>query len=98
MSYAIFKRVFDKSGLSKSELGYIFQVSRQTIYDWAKQDTEPKQAGLAFRFEVYSKALAAAIDKRALPLPTSLPKEVRRQRLLTIAMQLHGLTKPTQLR
>jgi len=98
MSHEAFKRVFDKSGLTKAELGYIYQVSRQTIYDWVKAESTPKQGGLAARFDVYTKALDAAISKRALPMPNNLTKEVRRQRLLTIATQLHGLAKPTQLR
>lgn len=97
MNHEEFRRVFEKSGLTKSELGYIFQVSRQTIYDWYK-GTEPKQAGVGHRFEIYTAALNKAMSKKALPMPTGLTKQVRQARLLTIATQLHGLIKPTQPR
>lgn len=97
MSHEAFKTVFERSGLTKSELGYIFQVSRQTIYDWYN-GTEPKQAGVGQRFEVYTAALGKAMSKKALPMPTGLTKEVRKHRLLTIATQLHGLIKPTSPR
>lgn len=96
MNHAAFRRVFEKSGLTKSELAYIYQVSRQTIYDWMKGDSEPKQGGIGLRFRVYTEALDTAVDKGVLPMPNNLTKEVRRRRLLTIATQLHGLAKPTQ--
>lgn len=93
-----FRRVFATSGLTKAELAYIYQVSRQTIYVWNDGESDPTQRGLAARVDKYTTALLKAITKGVLPMSRSISKDVRKQRLLGIAQSLHKLTTPQDLR
>lgn len=88
-----FKRVFDDSGLTKSELAYLYGVSRQTLYGWAG-DSAPQQKTLVDRAAHYTVALTAAMDKKLLPFPRSTSVAVRKERLLKMAQGLHKLTAP----
>lgn len=89
-----FKRVFDESGLTKTELASLYQVSRQTLYDWYKERSEPNQTGLVVRFDVFTEALIKVIDKGVLPMQRQIPTDLRKQRLLSMARSLHKLITP----
>ena len=87
-----FKRVMERSGLTKVELSELYGVSRQTLYAWL--DHVPNQHTLAERAEKYTAGLFAAISRGLLPFPPSLSKEQRKERLRKMARHLHSLTTP----
>lgn len=87
-----FARVFDRSGLTKTELATLYGVSRQTIYDWYAGDSAPAQKALAERAQLYTRGLTAALDRGLLPLPKA--KAQRKERLLKMAQALYDLAKP----
>lgn len=90
---AKFNRVFEGSGLTKSELASLYGVSRQTIYDWYTGESAPTQKALAVRESLYTSGLASAIDRGVLPIRTRDAK-LRKERVLAMAQALHTLTKP----
>lgn len=96
MNHAQFRRVFEQAGLTKSELAYIYQVSRQTLYNWYRDGVAPTQGGLAERADNYTTALVRAVEARVLPMPPNLDRPVRKKRLLDIATQLHKLATPKE--
>ena len=87
-----FRKVMDKSGLTKKELTLLYGVSRQALYLW--RDRAPHQTTLAQRAEKYTDALDAAITKGVLPFPDSATADQRTAFLLKIAQRLHALTAP----
>ena len=89
-----FARVFENAGLTKDELAVLYGVSRQTLYGWYNGTSLPKQAVLARRADIYSKALTVVISKGVLPFPANLSKPDRDARLLKMAQSMHDLTKP----
>jgi len=88
-----FKRVFDHSGLTKNELKALYGVSRQTLYSWADAG-HPSNSVIDQRAGVYTDALINAMDKNMLPLPASLDRAAREQRLARVAQTLHKLNAP----
>lgn len=90
--HSTFKRVFEESGFTKSELAKLFGVSRQTIYSWY-DNIAPKQAGLTTKVNIYSTAIVATIDKGVLPLRV-VDKNIREKYLQKIATKLHELAAP----
>lgn len=88
-----FARVFEESGLTKSELASLYSVTRQTIYDWYGGKSEPTQTHTRQREELYTKGLLAAIERGVLPVKAKEPKQ-RKERVLAMAQALHALTKP----
>jgi DNA-binding XRE family transcriptional regulator len=87
-----FARVFDDSGLTKTEIADIYGVSRQTVYAWYSGDSAPLQRTVVAREQLYTRALITALDKRLLPLPRN-PVQ-RKERLLKMRQALHDLAKP----
>lgn len=88
-----FKNVFEESGLTKTELAYLYGVSRQTLYGWAGA-SEPQQKTLVERAAAYTTALRSAMRQHLLPFPVSITPQVRKARLLKMAQGLHALTAP----
>lgn len=88
-----FKTVFDKSGLTKSELASLYGVSRQTIYDWYTGASAPTQKALAAREELYTRGLAIAVEKGVLPIRAH-DQKIRKDRVLAMAKSLHNLAAP----
>jgi hypothetical protein len=87
-----FRRVMNKSGLTKRELAGLYGVTRQTLYTWLEHG--PQQALLVERAERYTAGLLAGIDKNLLPFPGSLSPDQRKERLAKIARHLYTLTAP----
>ena len=87
-----FARVFDDSGLTKTELADIYGVSRQTIYAWYSGTSAPLQRTVVLREQLYTRGLLGAMDKRLLPLSKN-PTQ-RKERLLKMKQALHDRAKP----
>lgn len=87
-----FARVFDDSGLTKTEIADIYGVSRQTVYAWYSGSSAPLQRTVVAKEQLYTRALITALDKRLLPLPRN-PAQ-RKERLLKMRQALHDLAKP----
>lgn len=93
MDKIAFKDVTERCGLTKSELAFVYGVTRQTIYNWMKGGS-PTQNHIARLAEWYTKGLRAAIDRGVLPLPASLSKQARDERLRLVKAKLYEGTKP----
>lgn len=89
-----FKKVFEGSGLTKSELAGLYGVSRQTVYDWCKGDGTPTQRTLVAREQLYTKGLLAALNRGVLPIANVKDPKIRKERILAMAQALHALAKP----
>lgn len=85
-----YRKVFDHSGLTKSELAAIYEMSRQTMYSY-RGNVSPANRIILKRVVAYTDALAAAIDKNVLPLPAGLTKVAREERLRKMAGALFKL-------
>lgn len=95
-----FPRVVSESGLTKSELAYLYGVSRQTIYDWM-EGTEARapsrKASYTLRIaETITKAIMVAINRKILPL-APMAREARKKRVDAMAKTLAGL-KPAPIK
>lgn len=75
-----FGEVCTGSGFTKRELGIIYGVSRQTIYDWLR-GSEPSQLALVERAKVATQAIVNAIRAKVLPLPSTLGEDSRKRRI-----------------
>jgi len=62
-------------GLNVTELSNILHVSRQTIYDWRKDNVEGNVGDNRLRTEKLYKFAKDWIDRAAAPLPLSLKKK-----------------------
>ena len=91
-NHEAFARVFDESGLTKTEIADIYGVSRQTVYAWYSGSSAPLQRTVVAKEQLYTRALITALDKRLLPLPRN-PAQ-RKERLLKMRQALHDLAKP----
>ena len=89
-----FKKVFERCGLTKSELASLYGVSRQTVYDWYKGAGSPTQRTLVAREQLYTKGLLAALDRGVLPISGIKDPKIRKERILAMAQALHALAKP----
>lgn len=87
-----FRKVMDKSGLTKAELARLFGVSRQTLYTW--RERAPHQKTLTERAEKYTAGLTAAMDRNLLPFPDSVVEPARAAKIASMARTLHQLTAP----
>lgn len=89
-----FRKVFTGSGLTKSELAGLYGVTRQTIYDWYRGPSVPKQHAVVHREAAYTPAILRAIDHGILPLRPTPDKEQRAERVRSMAKALHSLIAP----
>lgn len=87
-----FRKVFHESGLTKVELTQLYGVSRQTLYSW--QTHGPSNSIIAERAVAYTSALTAAMTRGVLPLPATLDRRARSDRLVQMAQALYKLTAP----
>lgn len=88
--------VLEKSGLSKSEAGFLYGVSRQTIYNWIAGGC-PTQSFIVNHADATTKGVKAAIQRGLLPFPASLTPSQRRKRLNEMVQKLHVLAKPSTI-
>lgn len=91
-----FLSVLTDSGLSKGEVGILYGVSRQTIYNWI-DGGEPTQSFIVTHAAATTKGVKSAINAHLLPFPALLTIAQRRKRLNAMVQQLHILAKPAPL-
>lgn len=88
--------VLQNSGLSKGEVGVLYGVSRQTIYNWIDGGV-PTQSFIVTHAAATTKGIKSAITAHLLPFPATLTVAQRRKRLNAMVQQLHILAKPAPL-
>ena len=93
---ANFDCVVRDSGFSKGELGVLYGVSRQTIYNWI-EGGGPTQPFVVRHAEVTTAGVLRALAVGVLPLPPAISKKQRVKRLNAMVQALHVLAKPTPL-
>ena len=67
-----FARVFDDSGLTKTEIADIYGVSRQTVYAWYSGSSAPLQRTVVAREQLYTRALLTACHSRRSQFASAL--------------------------
>ena len=82
-----FKRVLKESGLSKSELAYLYVVTSQTIYNWSHGGV-PTQAFIIQHEQSMTEILNVMLDKQLLPFPSTSSRPKRRKNLATVLRQV----------
>jgi len=85
-----FKKVLSVTGLTKVESARVLGISRATLYYWLKDGT-PHERFLLPTIDKACDALLLAVGKKLLPLPLSLSKEERAQKVARMAEKLHSL-------
>lgn len=88
--------VLENSGLSKGEIGVLYGVTRQTIYNWIS-GVEPTQSFIVTHAAATTKGIVSAINAGLLPFAASLDTKQRKKRLNAMVQQLHLLAKPAPL-
>lgn len=88
-----FLRAVRESGLTKAELGGIFEVSRQHVYNMAGGAT-PRGSAAVRRVNIYSRALCSLIDKRVLPFPGVVIGSRRVEAIAKLRTKLYDLARP----
>jgi DNA-binding XRE family transcriptional regulator len=91
-----FQRVVAHSGLTKSELAYLYGVSRQTIYDWADGKRSRKPSYTVRIAETITAVLVSAIDRHILPLKP-MSRDARAAGIARLAKTLQDL-KPAPIK
>ena len=91
-----FARVTRESGLTKSELAFLYGVSRQTIYDWAEGKRSRKPSYTVRIAESITQVLIQAIDRKILPLKP-MSREARAAGIARLAKTLQDL-KPAPIK
>lgn len=91
-----FQRVVSESGLTKSELAYLYGVSRQTIYDWMEGGHARKPSYTVRIAKTITKALLNAVDRKLLPLPP-MTRDARKHRVELMWKKLQGF-KPAPIK
>ena len=91
-----FARVIRESGLTKSELAFLYGVSRQTIYDWVDGKHIRKPSYTVRIAETITAVLVSAIDRKILPLKP-MSKEARAAGIARLAKTLQDL-KPAPIK
>lgn len=86
---AAFTQVVDKSGLTKAELAFIYDTSRQTIYNQINGGC-PTSIVLIRTYNKISTGLVRAMEKRLLPFVGLVSKEERKKRIAAIIKILHA--------
>lgn len=89
------KRVAASSGLTKAELASLYDVTRQTLYNWMA-GSAPRTKYLLQLADTVTEGLDAAIRRGILPLP-SLNDAERRRKLESMYKHLRTLTASKQL-
>ena len=62
-NHEAFARVFDDSGLTKTEIADIYGVSRQTVYAWYSGSSAPLQRTVVAKEQLYTRALITALGQ-----------------------------------
>lgn len=88
-----FVRAVNASGLTKSELGNIFEVSRQQIYNLC-EDATPRNAATLRRTNLYAGAICQLIDQRVLPFPKSIEPDKRKVLITKLVKRLYEIARP----
>ena len=91
-----FARVIKESGLTKSELAFLYGVSRQTIYDWAESKKARKPSYTVRIAETITAVLVSAIDRKILPLKP-MSRDARAAGITRLAKTLQDL-KPAPIK
>ena len=89
-----FREVCARSGFTKKELAEIYGVSRQTIYDWGREQYAPTQLALAQRCGKTTEALLKALGVGMIPFPPTVSLESRKTRLNKIRSAILDALKP----
>ena len=85
-----FARVIANSGLTKSEIAYLYGISRQSVYDWLAGKPSRKPSYTVRIAETITKALLNAVDRKILPL-APMAKDARKKRVDAMHRTLAGL-------
>jgi len=91
-----FAKVVCESGLTKSELAFLYGVSRQTIYDWAECKPVRKPSYTVRIADTITRVLLQAIDRRILPLKP-MSRDTRPAGIARLAKMLQDL-KPAPIK
>ena len=91
-----FAKVVCESGLTKSELAFLYGVSRQTIYDWFDGERVRKPSYTVRIADTITKVLLQAIDRRILPLKP-MSRDARAAGIARLAKTLQDL-KPAPIK
>jgi hypothetical protein len=82
------KQILDLAGIRMIEASQLFQITRATLYAWAKGSDRPKQ-GFVFRTAgVTCEKIQKAVDKGKLPLPEDV-RGKRRLRYIREILKRH---------
>lgn len=88
-----FNRAVKESGLTKTELSLLFEVSRQQIYNLVA-GAKPRSGIATRRANIYSSAICALIDKKVLPFPGAIVGTKRLWSIGKLKTKLYDLARP----